>query len=87
MSGVADDGTGVRDLRTPGSPFDVVTGSEPDRIGAGHGLLEITLRSGTQAMVEGRAHEQRVGPGGVRRYPLPGTPLLLIDPRLVAQGV
>jgi len=71
----------------PSSPFDVVTGSKPDRIGAGHGLLEITLRSGAQAVVEGRGHDRRVGPGGVRRYPLPGAPLLLIDSRPVAQGV
>jgi hypothetical protein len=71
----------------PESPFDVVTGVRPERIGVGQGLLEIRLHSGARAGVEGRGPALRAGPGGVRRYSLPGVPLLLIDSRPVVQGV
>ncbi|MCD0444580.1 hypothetical protein LO763_13210 [Glycomyces sp. A-F 0318] len=72
---------------SPESPYPVVTGKRPDRIGPGEGVLEVALHSAARAEGEGSARGRGPGPGEVLRYPVPGTPVLLVDARPVAQGV
>lgn len=68
------------------SPFQVLT-ARPERIGSREGVLEIELTSAAYTEGEGRIRTLPPDPDDVVRFPVPGTPVLLVDSRPVAEGV